>query len=175
MKIFKSLLLAVSALLLASCNEQEITDGRIPQESLAYAQSLVGDYNGYFGMQNGKLSFSLQGDVAVLQFTGALANDLLGPNCMSQIGKLVRVAGKQDRLDRAIFSFSSGLCNEVEGKELVLNLSNKDGKVQVRADIFSYNHFERRCTWEPGAGGGYHEVCEFVQVPQYVSGQFIKN
>src|SRR5262245_17869826 len=93
-KMRKITILCLSALTaaLVGCNEVDIVDGRIPAEYLEQSRAVVGTYNGHMDGRRVALSVALEGDRMVM----TASPDMLGDNCQSQIGNLLKVRVDED-------------------------------------------------------------------------------
>lgn len=137
MKISKAVL-CLAFLAIAGC-EQQTPDGRIPQDYLAEAKKMVGDYKGQMdGGQRGTLSVRLNGDKIVAKFSKNLTS------CGGKIGNLQSVDVSGSSLNAATFGLSGANC--VEGNQLVFGVSADQRTLSLR--LQAYTTSERTCPTE---------------------------
>ncbi len=175
-----SLTLIFSALtFLNACKEIKIENGEIPDQYLAQAQQLVGDYAGEFARRKGVLQLRLDENVAKAHFSSSLGDDLLGEECNSRIGFLKRVTvsgdGDEAKLKNATFAFDPNHCkDEVWGEELSLDFKKESDKIKIYASVFHYATWELDCYYTYDPIQGTRQVCSEDYVHHYLRGKFVR-
>ncbi|OQW49276.1 MAG: hypothetical protein A4S09_12230 [Proteobacteria bacterium SG_bin7] len=168
MKMVKLASVAIAATLaVTGCKEIQIKDGRIPSEYLAVAAQYMGNYKGQFNGVPSEISLWLEGDVVKAKYTDAHGNDILDPQCESQIGNLksITVSGEQKspQLDVANFAFDPGKCSgSVLGRMLVLMFEKKASSLKMAPAILKRWD---RCPWPE---------CTNPDIDVYLRGEFHK-
>lgn len=166
--------LALGFLFLSACDEVEFENGRVPNEYLPQAKALVGTYSGQFSREKSTLKLDLYENLAVLSFQSASGNDLLGPDCHSQIGILKRARIKDQRISNLYFKFKPGQC-DIPGRELDLQFSNNYKKITLR--LRDHDKIVQECEWNdrgrvPPVPPVYE--CHNVVYKQYLTGTFVR-
>lgn len=183
-------LLLACALLLSACKTIKVENGEVPDEYRAMAQAYMGTYTGSFDGERGALTIALSGRKVVLSYRDASGStDILDARCSSRFGDLETVNVSKDKsassggktvykLDGASFAFDPNRCwGSVDGRQVALDFSKKNGRTRVDVSILYRQDFERRCRIDPGnprAGVPPHEYCDNVPVTQYLTGRFQK-
>ncbi len=128
-----------------SCEEVEFRDGRIPNEYVSVAKPLMGTYVGHIGSRDNQLTLKLESNLAMLSFKNRDGADIIGKNCGSQVGRLLR--GKVDsdsKVEYLIFSFKPGSCN-IAAKEIRLDFENAYNKIIV--SLQGQGTLDQQCEW----------------------------
>ena len=172
---------------LSACKEIKVTNGEVPDEYRAMAQSYIGTYKGLMDGRPATLTLALNNRKVVLSYKDANGRDLLDPRCKSKIGNLESVSVSKVRasadsepiaykLDSAKFAFDANRCwGTVEGREVVLNFTKKQTRIRVDAVILVREDLQRNCRIESGnPRGGLppSEICDQQPVATYASGRF---
>ncbi len=128
-----------------SCEEVEFRDGRVPNEYISVARPLMGTYVGHIASRDNHLTLKLETNLAILTFKNKDGADLIGKNCGSQVGRLLR--GKVDsdsKVEYLIFSFNPGSCN-IPAKEIRLDFENAYNKIIV--SLQDHGTLDQQCEW----------------------------
>lgn len=175
MKMVSALLVATLALV--GCRSVEISNGEVPNEYLSEAKKLEGTYTGTFNKVPGTLRVSFEGQKPVLTFNGQQGSDLLSSACQSEIGLLKRARIADGQLKTVIFAFNPNRCTSVEGRELVIDLKEKNGQVRMDLSLLKETSWERRCSFSggnPANGIPPQEICSTEQVSKFYNGRFTR-
>lgn len=91
----------------------------------------VGSYNGKFERTKGSFIIGTDGGALTASFLGANGSaDLIGDDCKSSIGKMLKLDIDGNKVDYAIFAFDPGYCMmNYQGRELVIDFKHDDGQV----------------------------------------------
>lgn len=180
-KILLALLSFAMGAALVGCKNVEITDGRVPSQYLAKAKAYEGVYSGSFDGRSGQLILQFDGDRPVLSFENGIDNDLLATKCESQIGQLsnVYLTGRRNTKVKSVsFNFNPNNCRfSVNGRALVLELKESDGKTTLFASIHQYDRQQQECTvtgGDPARGVPPRHECRTTYHPIYLTGKFVK-
>lgn len=179
-------LLIACALLLSACKTIKVENGEVPDEYRAMAQAYMGTYQGSFNGFKGAITLALSGRKVILTYKDASgSSDILDARCNSRFGDLESVNVSKDKssgskttykLDSAVFAFDPNRCwGSVDGRDVVLDFSKKNGHTRVDVSILYRQDYERRCRIDPGnprAGVPPHEYCDNVPVTSYLTGRF---
>jgi hypothetical protein len=182
-------LMLACALLLSACKTIKVDKGEVPDEYRAMAQAYMGTYAGSFNGGSGTLTLALVGRKVVLSYKDAsgTSSDILDARCDSRFGNLETVTVSKDKaastggktaykLDSATIAFDPNRCwGSVDGREIALDFSKKNGHTRLDASMIYRQEYERQCRIDPGnprAGVPPHEYCDEVPVTRYLTGRF---
>lgn len=141
--MFKShllrLILVSSSLFALNACRVDTPDGKIPEDYIAQAKQMVGNYRGQMqGGQAGALTFRLDGTRVIVKMTGGR---LLGADCSSDIGSLRSVEVSGNTVSEAIFDLNGADC--IQGSSIALRVSSD--LRSIHASVLRESHTEESC------------------------------
>lgn len=166
---------AIAALALMGCEEQ-IKDGKIPEQYRETAKQYEGDFTGHFDGKQMTLTFKVEDSGrAVLSVRDGNGKSELVSNCSAQIGQLIAVdvRSSDKSLRSARFAFNGRACGLV-GDHLSVEIESPNNLELYIAESMSPHHKPDEC---------YHTVngvicrpggVEWV-VDRWLSGVFVRN
>ena len=170
----KIFVMAMAALALLGCEEQ-IKDGKIPEQYRETAKQYEGDFNGQFDGKQMTLTFKVEdsgrANLSVRDFNG---KSELVSNCSAQIGQLIAVdvRSSDKSLRSARFAFNGRACGLI-GDYLTVEIESSNNLELYIAEGASPHHKPDECFQ---AGNGW--VCrpggvEWV-VDRWLTGVFVR-
>lgn len=134
MQQFLGILLFCAALV--GCKEVTLQDGRIPAQYLKMARTIEGVYGGSFDGVRAEVRLHLEEDRLIFNYSDRTSNDMLGPECQSEVGKLKKILvqrrGRRDQITYLEFQFNPGYCSFVKGREVkVLFFDEQEFSVRI--------------------------------------------
>lgn len=131
----------------------------------AFAADPTGTYTGSFEGRQGTLTLASSANGYSLSFLGADgSNDLIGEGCQSNIGAAKKVKEKDGTLSSLVFEFTSGVCFQIEGRELSVKVKNN----QLSLSIYARTDTMENCNFDPNG----RQYCNDVNFPIYADGKF---
>ncbi len=169
------------SLFFLGCKEIIIENGEIPQEHLEHAQKFIGDYSGQFASRKGILTIGIKDEnKPYIAFKSEHGDDLLGTECESEIGSLLKVSVGEQKgkpiLKSATFAFEPNQCAySILGRELLLQFKVQSNNVKVLASVYQFSEWVENCYLAHDPTHGNYLVCHQDLQPRYLRGLFKKN
>lgn len=180
-RLFLTFTMVTALVGFSACDQSvQLSDGRLPQELIPYAQVLVGNYAGQVDRKPITLTIGLETDGKLrLSFS----EDIVASSCGSQIGNLKEItyggSANSPNLTSAMFEFDPGQClGEILGNEILIKVKMTEGQpIQLNLQLLDHYETQQRCGWDPptGKGGAPTQNCRYETYPWHVRGKLTKN
>jgi hypothetical protein len=187
MKSVKNLLtiatVLLSTALFAGCEKRVDTpNGELPSAYVPYAQKYVGTYEGQFKGVPARLMLSLNGNfpsLSIVTARGDFLGEMINRDCQASIGGLTKAISEGKKEDFQLtgleFGLFPNLCQrDVDGRYIELRFEEKNGVVEVSAQVLHYTTESTTCRSYRDPDGGSDFDCTDHTHYHFLDGEFRK-